>query len=186
VYENISPVEANFHPEWLEDSPRLLSEPEVAGWYVPMPDDLRARALEVARGPVAALLVPGHGPEQEALRLLTEAAQRAITPAVQRAFRRRVEETAYIFLTSDRLAAGRLAVAAARALEDNGASVAPERHPLVRLLLAAGLARLTGVEMVGSRRAAEVLLELIERATSQRQGQAGPVETRPSGLILPR
>jgi hypothetical protein len=40
-------------------------------------------------------------------------------------------------------------------------------------------------ELVGSRRAAEVLVELIERA-SQREGQPGPTETRPSGLILPR
>jgi hypothetical protein len=44
---------------------------------------------------------------------------------------------------------------------------------------------LTGSEMVGSRRAWQVLLELIERG-SQREGQPGGVETRPSGLILPR
>jgi hypothetical protein len=63
----------------------------------------------------------------------------------------------------------------------------PERHPLLRLLLASGLARLTGAEMVGSHRAAEVLLELVERATQRGDAQsASGVETRPSGLILPR
>jgi hypothetical protein len=77
----------------------------------------------------------------------------------------------------------RLAAAAARALDEGG--VAPERHPLVRLLLAAGLARLVGGEAVGARRAPEMLLELVGRAVDQ-QAQGGPVETRPSGLILPR
>ena len=51
--------------------------------------------------------------------------------------------------------------------------------------MAAGLARLTGGESVGTRPASEVLLQLIERAT-QETAQSGPVETRPSGLILPR
>jgi hypothetical protein len=60
-----------------------------------------------------------------------------------------------------------------------------ERHPLMRLLLAAGLARLIGAESVGGRRGSEVLLELVERA-SQQESQSGAVETRPSGLILPR
>src|SRR5207237_618421 len=37
VYETISPVEASFSPDWLDDSPRLLREPELAGWYVTLP-----------------------------------------------------------------------------------------------------------------------------------------------------
>ena len=62
-----------------------------------------------------------------------------------------------------------------------------DRHPLLRLLLAAGIARLLGGETVGSRRAPEVFLELVDRATQPREGnQSAQVETRPSGLILPR
>jgi hypothetical protein len=183
VYETVSPVEINFNPGWLEDSPRLLGEPEVAGWYVALPTDLRARALEVARAPSAGLLVPGHTPEQQAQQLVADAAHQAFTPVVHRGVRRRLEETGYIFLQTDRLALARLAAAAARALDDGG--VPPERHPLARLLLAAGLARLAGGEMVGGRRASEVLLEMVERA-NQQQAQGGAVETRPSGLILPR
>ena len=53
------------------------------------------------------------------------------------------------------------------------------------MFLAAGLARLTGAEQVGSRGAAEVLLQLMERVT-ERGPEEGPLETRPSGLILPR
>jgi hypothetical protein len=188
VYETISPVEANFNPDWLDDSPRLLGEPEVAGWYVPMPAELRARALEVAAGAGAALLVPGRAPEQQALQLLAEAAQQALTPVVRHALRRRLEETGYIFVATERLSAARLAVASARALDEgSSSSVPPERHPLLRLLLASGLARLVGAESVGGRRAGEVLLELVERATQQRDGQpSGSIETRPSGLIIPR
>jgi hypothetical protein len=184
IYETISPVEINFNPGWLEDSPRLLGEPEVSGWYVPVPTDFRARAVEVAHSPMTGLVVPGHTPEQQALQLVVDAAHAALTPLVRRGLRRRLEETGYIFLQTDRLMQARLAAAAARGLDDS-AGFAPERHPLVRLLLAAGLARLVGAETVGTRRAAEVLLEMVERASEQ-QGQGGVVETRPSGLILPR
>jgi hypothetical protein len=188
VYETISPVEANFHPEWLDESQRLLGEPEVAGWYVAAPTDLRARVLEVVRAPSAALLVPGHSPEQQALQLLAEAAQQAFSMLVRRALRRRLEETAYIFVATDRLGAARLAVAAARGLDDpgTGSSVPPERHPLLRVFLGAGLARLLGPETIGGRRASEVLLELIERSTERESQSGGQIETRPSGLIVPR
>jgi hypothetical protein len=183
VYETISPLEVNFNPGWLEESPLLLAELEVAGWYVPVPAEFRTRALEVARAPSAGLLVPGHTPEQQALQLVADASRQALTPTVRRGLRRRLEETGYIFLQTNRLRLARLAAAAARALDSGG--VPAERHPLVRLLLAAGLARLTGGESVVGRPASEVLLELVERA-SQHQEQTGPVETRPSGLILPR
>ena len=182
VYATISPVEVNFNPAWLEESARLTAEPEMTGWHVPLPADLRARALEIARAPTG-LVVPGHTPEQQALQLLADAAQQALTPHMRRALRRRLEETAYVFLVTDRLNAARLAVAAARPLDDS--HLVPDRHPLLRMFLEAGLVHLTGSEMVGSRRAWQVLLELIERAT-QREGQTGGVETRPSGLILPR
>ena len=48
VYETISPVEASFNPDWLDESPRLLREPEIAGWYNQMPDTYRARAVEAS------------------------------------------------------------------------------------------------------------------------------------------
>jgi len=88
-------------------------------------------------------------------------------------------------LQTDRLAEARLAAAAARAL-DESSGVPPERHPLVRVLLAAGLARMLGSESVGSRAASDVLIELIERASEQQTSPSGAVETRPSGLIVPR
>jgi hypothetical protein len=56
----------------------------------------------------------------------------------------------------------------------------------MQLLLAAGLARLVGGEYVVGRPASEALLELIERARQDEAQSGGVVETRPSGLILPR
>jgi hypothetical protein len=83
------------------------------------------------------------------------------------------------------VALARLAVAAARAIDDP--SVPIERQPFVRALLEAGLARLVASEAIGGRRASEVLAELMERAAErQREGGAASVQTRPSGLILPR
>lgn len=183
VYESVSPVEANFNPDWLDESPRLVAEQELAGWYVPIPSELRQRALDVARGSSTTLLVPGHAPEQQALQLIADAAQQALTPAVLRAFRRRLEETAYIFVSTERLPLARVAVAAARLLEDP--HLAPERHPLLRLLLSFGLARLLGSEQIGGQRASDALIEIIERATRS-EVEEGQLRTRPSGLVLPR
>jgi hypothetical protein len=186
VYDTISTVELNFNPAWLDESARLLGEPEVAGWFVPVPSELQTRALDVARGSTSGILVPGHTPTEEVLHLLSDAAQQGLTPVVRRALRRRLEETAYVFLSSDRLSAARSAAAAARALDESGPFVSPERQPFLHLLLLAGVSRLMGSETVGGRRASDVLLELLERATQQRENQGGAVETRPSGLILPR
>ncbi len=185
VFETVSPVEASLNPGWLEESQELVREPEVIGWHTPIPDALRARALEVARSPSAALLVPGSAPEQQALQLLSEAARQALTPALRHAFRRRLEETAFVFASTGRLMAARRAVAAAKSFED--ASRPIEANPFARVLVEAGLARGLRAERAGSRPAAEVLLELIERAVEQvRESGRGPLESRPSGLILPR
>ena len=184
VYEPISPVESTFHPDWLEDSAQLIRQPELAGWHLTIPASLRGRALEVARAPASTLLIPTHPPEQQALELLAAAAEAALGPSMRRALRRRLEETAYIFVATERLGAARLAVAAAPALDERGLPL--ERQPLVRTLLEAGLARLVQAESVGGHSASEALVELLERAT-ERQREAGTnVETRPSGLILPR
>jgi hypothetical protein len=185
VHETVSPAEANFNPDWLDESQGLVREPEVTGWHIPIPDALRARALEVARAQSSSLLVPGNSPEQQALQLIAEAARQALTPAMVTAVRRRLEETAYVFAVTDRLAAARRAVAAARALEDSHRPV--DRNPFVRVLLEAGLARALRAEQVNGRPAPEVLLELIERAVENaREAGRGSVESRPSGLILPR
>ncbi len=69
VFETVSPLQATFTTESIEQSARLLTEPELGGWHVAVSDELRERALEVARAPYAALLVPAQAPEQQALAL---------------------------------------------------------------------------------------------------------------------
>jgi len=185
VFETISPVEASLNPGWLEESQALVREPEVLGWHAPIPDTLRARALEVARSTSSALLVPGSTPEQQALQLLSEATRQGLTPELRHAFRRRLEETAFIFASTDRSMAARRAVGAAKSFEDTTRPI--EANPFARVLVEAGLARALRTERAGSRPAAEVLLELIERAFEQaRESGRGGIESRPSGLILPR
>lgn len=185
VYETINPVEASFNPDWLAESDQLMPEPEVLGWYVGVPESLQPRALDVARAPTAALLVPGQEPEQQALHLLADAQRQALTPELRRALQRRLEETAYFFVSSDRLGAARRAVAAARALEDQSRSL--DQQPFLRVLLEAGLARSVRGEFVGGRQASDVLVELLERAVERSHERGGSaIESRPSGLILPR
>jgi hypothetical protein len=185
VFETVSPVDASLSPELLEESQALVREPEITGWSVILPEALRGRALEVARSQQAALVVPGNSPPQQALHLLADVAQEALTPRVRHAFSRRLEETAYIFVSTDRLLAARRAVAAAKALEDRGRPI--ERNPFARVLIEAGLGRALRTEQVGGRPAPEVLFEMIEGAIEQaREGNRGGVEARPSGLILPR
>jgi hypothetical protein len=184
VFETVSPLQASFSTESLEHTPRLMAEPELQGWHVAVPESLREQTLEVVRAPFKGLLVPMHPPEQQALALVAEAARQVLTPTVRRALRRRLEETGHIFVATERLAAARLAVSASRAIED--AHLPPERHPLLRLLVVAGLARLVRSERIGPRPAPEVLVELVERAAEQSAQSGGAVEARPSGLILPR
>jgi hypothetical protein len=185
VYTTISPIEASFNPELLAESTSLFREREVAGWvmHVHSPE-IRARALEVARSPSSPLVLPNNSPEQQALRLVAEAAREVLTDTARRAWRRRLEETAYIFVATERLAAARVAVAVARTFEDP--SVGPDRNPFLRALLTLGLAEaLQGAPPVGEQSAGETLLHLIERAV-EREGGQPTVETTPSGLILPR
>jgi hypothetical protein len=184
VYETISPLQATFTAESVDQTARLLTEPEVGGWHVDVSEALRPRVLEVARAPFAALVVPTHPPEQEALMLVGEAARESLSPSVRRALRRRLEETGYVFVATNRLAAARLAVSAARAIDDP--LVPAERHPLLRLLLTAGLARLVRSEIVGGKPAPEVLVELVERGAEQVSESGRSGTARPSGLILPR
>ena len=186
VYETISPVEINFNPGWLEDSPRLLGEPELAGWYVAMPADLRTRALEVARGAVPrACSCRATRPSSRRCSSSREAAQQALTPLVRRGLAAAARRNR-LHLRRRPTDCRRRAWRSPRPARWTRSGPPAERHPLLRLLLAAGLARLLGAETIGGRRAAEVLLELVERASSSRRSrrQPGNAPERPDPAAL--
>ena len=183
VYVMLSQVESSLQPDSsnLEATIQLFREPEVVDWHVPIGEELRKRASEVARGAASGLVVPGNTAEQRAVRLLSDAAHQALTPQRRHALQRRLEETAYIFVATDRLSAAHLAVAAARATAD--ASIGAERNPFLRLLLTSGL--VGGVRTESQRATAERLLDLVLRGLESESGR-GAETTTPSGLILPR
>jgi hypothetical protein len=183
VHRMLSQIETPLHADStnLEATIQLFREPEVVDWYVPVGEDLRTRASEVARGAASGLVVPGNTSEQRAVRLLSDAAREALTPERRHALQRRLEETAYIFVATDRLGAAHLAVAAARAVTD--ASIGPDRNPFLRLLLTSGL--VGGVRTESHRATAERLLDLVLRGLQSESGH-GLETTTPSGLILPR
>jgi hypothetical protein len=183
VHRMLSQIETPLHADSsnLEATIQLFREPEVVDWYVPVGEDLRTRATEIARGAASGLVVPGNTAEQRAVRLLSDAAREALTPERRHALQRRLEETAYIFVATDRLGAAHLAVAAARAVADT--SIGPDRNPFLRLLLTSGL--VGGVRTKTHRATAERLLDLVLRGLQSESGH-GPETTTPSGLILPR
>jgi hypothetical protein len=182
VYQTISPLAATLNPEWVGESAELLREPELAGWHLAPTDALRARALRVARAATLALVVPGDPPEEQARRLLEDAARELLTPEVRRGLRRRLEETAYLFLQTGRAVAARRAVAAAQALPDAGVVAPPAA--LVEVLVTAGLAQALADEVVEGQPASEIVLDLFEEVLEAELEAPAP-ETTPSGLILP-
>jgi len=187
VYETVSPVEARLHPDWLELSDEVLSEPEVAGWALVPTPELSRRAIEVARSRHSAVMLPGNPPERQAQALLDEAARELVTPAVRRGLRRRLEETASIFQQSHRPLQARRAVAAATHLGESGQD--PADNPLVRGLVLAGLLLSVGDEQVAGQPVPMVLLDIVAAAYPPDGDPPHPsmgMTTRPSGLILPR
>ncbi len=137
----------------------------------------------MARAGRAALLIPGNPPEEQARRLLADAALELLTAEARRGLRRRLEETAYLFVATDRPVAARRAAAAAQGFEDG--SFQPEAHPLVPPLVLAGLVRSLGDAEVGGQLAAATLLELAGRVSEEGAGPPGAPSTS-GGLILPR
>jgi hypothetical protein len=183
AYQTISPVEVQFNPELQEQASRLALEPEIVGWWLLPTEELRYRAIELVHARHPALLVPGQSPAARALQLMDEAAKKLATPEVRRALKRRLEETAYIFLQTDRFMAARLAVAAAQGLADF--TTRPYQHPVVRFMVSTGFIYSLRTEVVDGQSAAEVLLELLD-ATEQKADEEPSPGTTPSGLILPR
>jgi hypothetical protein len=181
VYQTVSPLEARLHPEWLSQSGELLNEPELAGWHLAPSAALRAQALQLAVSATSPLALPGDPPEAQAQHLLERAARELLTAEIRRGLRRRLEETAYLFLQTGRLVAARRAVAAAQGLTE--AMVDAEPAPLVDLLVAAGLGRALADEGVDGQPASTIVLDLLAEVLDEELEE--PPETTPSGLILP-
>jgi hypothetical protein len=138
VYREISSSHARLAPQWLEQSPRLLDEPEIRGWLVHN-EAVQGLTADWRRASGRSAVVSPVRQEQ----LLDRAVREALTPELRVALRRRLEEVACWFLHQRRRRQAEQAVAAAVAIEHASTSrlVVPggapriEGHPFLRALM---------------------------------------------------
>lgn len=146
IYEQISGFEARMHPTLQSESPRLFDEPEVESWFFP-PDEVRKWVEELSR-PLASRLIVIPETDRERQERLVRGAIAELLPARERkGLRRRLEETAYIFLRTGRETQARRAVAAAATIEEERPLQAP--HPFLRALVERSIAIARQVDRSG-------------------------------------
>jgi hypothetical protein len=136
VYREISGFEARLHPTLQNESELLFDEPEVEPWFF-MPEPMRKWVQQLAEPASARAILMPESEESRLERILREAVKEVMTPRVVHGLRRRLEETAYIFLRTDRRVAARRAVAAAVTIEDERPLQPP--HPFLKALVARSL-----------------------------------------------
>jgi hypothetical protein len=133
AYEEVSRFEVKMRPELLEHSPDLFEEEELEYWGLGY-RDVQKYAAELQRAAASRLVLTPESDEQRAERVLNQAIRDVFTAPQRRGLQRRLEETAYIFLRTDRPQAAKLAIAAAVEIADSDPVLLP-RHPFVRVLM---------------------------------------------------
>lgn len=132
VYRDVNAFEAKMHPTLLGEAPRLFAQPEIEPWFFE-PARLEKWARQLAEPPSQRLVITPETEEGRRERLFREALGEILSPRELHGLRRRLEETAYIFLASDREPDARRAVAAAVTIEEARPLRTP--HPFLRALL---------------------------------------------------
>ena len=129
IHQHVSRGQVFLLPNLLEESGRLLEgEPELLGWVFSY-DEVSRYATSFRQAGESSLLLASEPREQRQARIVAEAIDALFTPTLRRAFRRRLEETAYIFWVTGRERSARQAVAAAFANQESGSL---RNHPLLR------------------------------------------------------
>lgn len=132
IHRHISRGQSFLMPHLLDESARLLeSEPEPSSWAFSY-GEVQQYAREYRQTEESRLLLTSEPREARQERIVGTAIDTLFTPVMRRAFRRRLEETAYIFWQSDRERSARQAVAAAFAIGDTGSL---RTHPLLRAIV---------------------------------------------------
>jgi len=141
ICQTVSPGAARLAPDWLSRSPELLGELAIATWVI------EKESLErfVPRWREATTTTPFLADRNRGARetLLEEAITATVTPALQVALKRRLEEAATCFLQTKRAHLAQWAAAAAVALEEAtpsrllvfGGGSRLQRHPFLRALV---------------------------------------------------
>ena len=153
IYEEISAAEVTLNPELLEQSPALLDEDELKGWFFGF-DEVRSYALDLLQARQSQIVLSEELKAEREQRIIGSAIRDLVTPPMQRSLRRRLEEIAYLFLKTDRQAQARLAVAAAQRLAEGAVSL----HPLLAAMMAKSL------EIAAEVETAKVPVDLVRRS----------------------
>jgi hypothetical protein len=127
IHKHVSRGQALLMPNLLDESAAVLEEPELESWLFGY-EEVRQYAREIRQAEESRLILTTEPRETREQRVLATAVDAVFTPPMRRAYRRRLEETAYLFWVSDRERAARRAVAAAFAIGDTGSL---RNHPLL-------------------------------------------------------
>jgi hypothetical protein len=146
VYQEISAFEARLHPTLLGETPRLFLQPEIEAWFFEA-EPVEKWARQLNEPATARLVITPETEEARRNRLFREAIADLLPPTAMAGLRRRLEETAYIFLRTDREADARRAVAAAATIEEERPLRPP--HPFLRTLLERSIEIALRVERTG-------------------------------------
>lgn len=133
AYEQVSRFEVKMRPELLRDSPHLFEEPEIDGWFLGY-REVKPYATDLRRMRESRLVLSTESEEQRLERTVNQAIRELFTAPQRRALQRRLEETAYIFLSSGRPEQAKRAVAAAVEIADSDPLLL-SRHPFVKALV---------------------------------------------------
>lgn len=153
VYQEIPAAEVTLNPELLDETPALLEEPELRGWIFGF-DEVRGYALDLLQARQSQIVLSEQLKQEREQRIIASALRDALTPAVQRGLRRRLEEMAYLFLRTERPRQARLAVAAAQRLAEGATSL----HPLLQAMMRLSL------ELASQAETAQLPIELLQRS----------------------
>jgi hypothetical protein len=132
IYKSVSAFEVRVHPTLESETPKLFELPEVEPWFF-RPEVLGKWLRQLTEPPTARALLMQENDQQRGERVLRDALKELLPPRVRRGLKRRLEETAYLLLQSDRQADARRAVAAAVTVEDERPLQPP--HPFLRALV---------------------------------------------------
>jgi hypothetical protein len=147
VYEEVSRFEIKMRPELLERSVDLFEEPEIENWLLGY-REVQKYATELRRAAESRLVLSPESEEQRTERVLGQAIRDLFAGPLRKGLQRRLEETGYIFLRTDRPQAAKLAVAAAVEIADTD-PVVLSRHPFVRLFVQRSIGMAIQAERAG-------------------------------------
>ena len=138
VYEELSAAEARLAPNLLDASPAVLEEPECLAWAFAY-EEMQPYLADLRRRQQSVIVLSGQAEGEQQENVLRRAISELVTPERRQGLKRRLEETALIFLRTGRELAAKRALAAAVHL-DAGSGTLLTLHPFVRALVERSIA----------------------------------------------